>query len=54
MIEKEGQIVLNLEDIQAMFSEKDMQILRLRSMVRDLLTEKQELEEKSKPEKKDK
>lgn len=48
MTEQQSSIQLNLEDIQAMFSEKDMQILQLRSLVRDMGVKNKELEDQLK------
>ena len=48
MTEQQSSIQLNLEDIQAMFSEKDVQILQLRSMIRDMGVKNKELEDQLK------
>ena len=48
MTEQQSSIQLNLEDIQAMFSEKDMQILQLRSMIRDMGVKNKDLEDQLK------
>ena len=48
MTEQQSSIQLNLEDIQAMFSEKDMQILQLRSMIRDMGVKNRDLEDQLK------